>query len=311
MDNKQIHAMIAHAFCKGDADIKSLIFQIARTEEFIHQTDRVAQAFFELQPMFEYNAINNDRVSNSFAEQQLPYTIMSVMQEEKLDNLIHKLEEALANNQIANVATSDVMELFEYKMAAMGHAERAAQVSLEAAGKQVAHSKHRLAQMSAESSRLHQMLFHSQQCQEQTTAKLAKVEENMRQTVVRLAKAKTQCTEFENQLKASQAQMQIKNNELRASEEKYQCLVAKNNVALGKIAELEETLADKTQKNTELHKMVKKMEARIVDLDKKVEEKKDCVVKATQKITKLSEVCLNFLFLISMKIRSWYGTRFC
>lgn len=59
------------------------------------------------------------------------------------------------------------MELYEYKLAAMGHAERAAMASVEAASQRCVYLQHRTAQLTAELSRLHQLLFHAQQCQEE------------------------------------------------------------------------------------------------------------------------------------------------
>lgn len=59
------------------------------------------------------------------------------------------------------------MELYEYKLAAMGHAERAAMASVEAASQRCVYLQHRTAQLTAELSRLHQLLFHTQQCHEE------------------------------------------------------------------------------------------------------------------------------------------------
>lgn len=52
------------------------------------------------------------------------------------------------------------------KLAAMRHSERAMQTSLEAANNHATSLQHRLAQVVAESSRLHQLLFDTQQCLE-------------------------------------------------------------------------------------------------------------------------------------------------
>lgn len=59
------------------------------------------------------------------------------------------------------------MELYEYKLATMNHAERAAIASVEAASQQCTHLQHRTAQLTAELSRLHQLLLHTQQCHEE------------------------------------------------------------------------------------------------------------------------------------------------
>lgn len=71
------------------------------------------------------------------------------------------------------------MELYEYKMASMAHAERAAQVSLDAANQLVTHLQHRVAQMKAEVSRLHQLLFHTQQCHEESQRQLQTANETI------------------------------------------------------------------------------------------------------------------------------------
>lgn len=59
------------------------------------------------------------------------------------------------------------MELYEYKLAAMAHAEKAAMISIEAASQRCVFLQHRTAQLTAELSRLHQLLFHTQQCYEE------------------------------------------------------------------------------------------------------------------------------------------------
>lgn len=52
----------------------------------------------------------------------------------------------------------------------MRHSERVMQLSLEAANNHSTSLQHRLAQLVAESSRLHQLLFDTQQCLEGTRA---------------------------------------------------------------------------------------------------------------------------------------------
>lgn len=59
------------------------------------------------------------------------------------------------------------MELYEYKLSAMGHAERAAMASVEAASERCTHLQHQTAQLTAELNRLHQLLFRTQQCHEE------------------------------------------------------------------------------------------------------------------------------------------------
>lgn len=81
----------------------------------------------------------------------------------------------------------------------MRHAERAMQSSLEAANNHGTSLQHRLAQVVAESSRLHQMLFDTQQCLEEVkstlTVKLAEAEEQNKKVVA----IKTQVSTFHSE----------------------------------------------------------------------------------------------------------------
>ena len=133
----------------------------------------------------------------------------SFYQETRLDAFLTKLEDALSEKQIGDITTSAVMELYDYKvlyffkfpifsfilsiitkrfvffmqLEAMRRAERATQASLEAANNHVTSLQHRLAQVVAESSRLHQLLFHSQQCLEGLTNDKLVVTKAMSKTI--------------------------------------------------------------------------------------------------------------------------------
>lgn len=68
----------------------------------------------------------------------------------------------------ASIATSQVMELYEYKLATLGYAEKSALNSIEAATERCAQLQHRLAQITAQQNKLQQLLFHKEHCLEQT-----------------------------------------------------------------------------------------------------------------------------------------------
>lgn len=70
------------------------------------------------------------------------------------------------------------MELYEYKLAAMGHAERAAMASVDAASQRCVYLQHRTAQLTDELSRLHQLLFRTQQCHEEAVKNQNMLTEN-------------------------------------------------------------------------------------------------------------------------------------
>ena len=56
-----------------------------------------------------------------------------------------------------------VVELYQHKLSSMNYTERALQKNLEAATLHVTHLTHRLAQMTAEMTRLHQLLYANSQ----------------------------------------------------------------------------------------------------------------------------------------------------
>lgn len=142
--------------------------------------------------------------------------LLSFNQESRLDTFLAKLEEAYNNNRIADITTSAVMELYDYKvpifywahvlsivinfffflfvtkLAAIRHAERATQASLEAADNHATSLQHRLAQVGAESSRLHQLLFHNQQCLEGVRVENATLSATLQNKVEKL-QVKNEC----------------------------------------------------------------------------------------------------------------------
>ena len=72
--------------------------------------------------------INRGVGSNCMSHLQEMTPLFTLAQEGQLDNFIAKLQEALQNNQICDISTSAVMELYEYKLAAMGRSESVLQV---------------------------------------------------------------------------------------------------------------------------------------------------------------------------------------
>lgn len=71
----------------------------------------------------------------------------------------------------------------------MKHSERAMQSSLEAANNHATSLQHRLAQVVAESSRLHQLLFDTQQCLEGTRAEKSTLMEKLNEMEEKSKKA--------------------------------------------------------------------------------------------------------------------------
>ncbi|EFN73679.1 Protein KIAA1524-like protein [Camponotus floridanus] len=171
LSRKQIQMILALALFTGDEEVKQKVLQLTSSTGFPQECiSAVAVCMKELEPLMLIQSNNN--VLEVTNKSSLNYTgnelapLFSVTQEERLDACLAKLKSAFESNQINDIATSAVMELYEYKLAAMRHSERAMQSSLEAANNHGTSLQHRLAQVVAESSRLHQLLFDTQQCLE-------------------------------------------------------------------------------------------------------------------------------------------------
>lgn len=83
----------------------------------------------------------------------------------------------------------------------MRHAERATQASLEAANSHAISLQHRFAQVIAESSRLHQLLFYTQQCLEGNQAEKAALVTKLREVELQTSRTHTTQVQVINSVK--------------------------------------------------------------------------------------------------------------
>lgn len=168
------------------------------------------------------------------------------------------------------------MELYEFKLAAMGHAERAAMASVEAASQRCVCLQHRTAQLTAELSRLHQLLFHTQQCLEEAVKKKDSLVDNNRELECRLDTER-------GKLKVCASQLKIKEGALaeaqRALEETRRGLE-------------EETAARRTleEKYGELKRVLEKLEENLIRKEKFAERKVEELTRANSAVESLTAV---------------------
>ena len=78
--------------------------------------------------------------------------------EENVTNLISRLNGSIDKTELRNIPLTDVMELYEYKLAAMAHHEESLQEALNAADQQIRKTKQISMQSRAESDRLRGLL---------------------------------------------------------------------------------------------------------------------------------------------------------
>lgn len=156
---RPIYAILAQGLFDGNENVKLLILEMTHSKLFSMQQLSMALTEFQVVARIKEPTTRNDQD----ASHNLFYPILSITQSEKLEELITKLSDACTQNNFSNIPISDVVELFEYKIASLSHAELIAMNSAEAASRRCTHLQHRMAQFIAELTRLNQVICHKQQ----------------------------------------------------------------------------------------------------------------------------------------------------
>ncbi|KAF5306252.1 hypothetical protein FQA39_LY08950 [Lamprigera yunnana] len=267
MQHKQIHMILAQALYGGSKETKVLIMKMSSDEYF--PIIQVSTVMSELQPLMQ-TASTTSNNGNQYAVDNLCFPMMSVTQIERLDEIMNKLKEAYEQSNLVNVSTSDVMELYEYKLATMSHAERAAIASVEAASLRCTHLQHRTAQLTAELSRLHQLLLHTQQCHEDALKTKESVLSKNKQLQEWLDTEKSRYTS------------QLAHRE-KTIHEKTQLLEE----VTKQLKETEKEKNSLEEKYNELKRVVVKLEENLVKKEKLIEKKEDMLLRANSNIDSL------------------------
>ncbi|KAK5641431.1 hypothetical protein RI129_009978 [Pyrocoelia pectoralis] len=265
MQQRQVHRVLAQAFYNGMKETKTLIMSISSCEHF--PIDQVAEAMCELQPLTQLEPTNNivtKPISDNFS-----FPMMSVTQSERLDDLMHKIKAAYDQN-LLGISTADVMELYEYKIASLNHAERAAAASVEAASMHCTHLQHRIAQLTAELSRLRQLWLHSQQCCEE------------------IEKAKDAILTKNTQLREwSDAEKSRYNSQLSAKEKVLKEKMQQLEDTMKQLKHVEEEKKSLEEKQADLKQIVTKLEDNLLKKEKLVEKKEEQILRTNANVDHL------------------------
>ncbi|GJQ81759.1 hypothetical protein Trydic_g306 [Trypoxylus dichotomus] len=265
IQQKQIHMVLAQGFYGGTAHIRSFILGLASSRNF--PKDSIAAAMVEIQPVIQ---LETKPESNHHHTDSFYIPTMSVAQSEKLEEVLSKLREAVNQNNLLNSATSDVMELYEYKLASMGHAERAAMASVEAASQRCTHLQHRIAQLTAELSRTHQLLFHSQQCQGDLTKDRDSLLERNKELANRLEAEK-------GRSKAVTSQLLIKEKFLQEKEQMVE-------ETSKRLKEIEAVRISLDEQNGVLKSVISKLELNLGKMEKAYKKKDEMLASANANV---------------------------
>ncbi|CAK9795871.1 Protein CIP2A [Anthophora quadrimaculata] len=281
---KQIQMTMAHALLTGDADVKQKVLQLTSTVGFPQEcVSAVAFCMKQWEPLILVQSTSGvvttigSKISMNSNNEMAP--LFSFAQEERLDAFLATLKRAYESNQIGDITTSAVMELYEYKLAAMRHAERAMQSSLEAASNHGTSLQHRLAQVVAESSRLHQLLFDTQQCLEGVkstlTVKLAEAEEQSKKAVAikkqEIEGLKKIVTEKSTDINHLNGMLIKYKHELESSSNRIEALTRKIKELEVECANADTKTTEMVNKNHELSKLLHKMQDQLHKKDQVIE----------------------------------------
>ncbi|XP_051165330.1 protein CIP2A [Leptopilina boulardi] len=290
MRKKQIHMTMAMALFTGDEEVKQKVLQLPATVCFPQEClSTVAHCMGELESLVLVRGGTNKSIEskNKYSGQysgieMMPF--MSLLQEQRLNVCIDKLKDAYDENKINDVTTSAVIELYEYKLAAIRNAERSNQASLEAANNRVTSLQHQLAQVVAESRKLHQLLFRSQQSleglQKEKTIFTTKIQEVEKESKRAYALHSQESESLKKIVFEKSSQITKLDSVVREQKEELSNCKDKIENFMKKIAKLENdyaTVDKKSQelssKNHEMSKLLHKMQEGLAKKEQIIEEK--------------------------------------
>ncbi|KAF7989199.1 hypothetical protein HCN44_007729 [Aphidius gifuensis] len=285
IQNKQIQMIIALAVFWGDAEVKQKALLLMSSVGFPQEcVSAVSKCMVELEPLVLVQT-KTGITSGLTLKQETSFNtsivrLYSLSQEEQLDDILDKLKEAFNENKFTDITTSAIMELYEYKLSAMRQTERLNQANLEAADNHAIGLQHRLTQIVAESSRLHQLLFHNQQSLEglkhekiRLTQKLQKAEIESKK-IHQIQKKEIQGLKkiVEDKSKIIE-QLSKLEKELNAAVDKIKFFEERNtDLEMQKMSLMNEG-RENADKIKELNKLMTKLQDRLAKRDQEIQEK--------------------------------------
>ncbi|XP_063240436.1 uncharacterized protein LOC134541152 [Bacillus rossius redtenbacheri] len=299
LGRRSVQAVLATALYSGPLDVRMKVLALTSTVGFsAERLSLLARSLSDLDPLVLIPAGRGKpaaapREGGGGAGPFDMRPLLSLAQEQRLDGLLAQFKELAEKNQIQDIMTSSVMELYEYKLAAMEHSERVLLSSLEAANEHATQMQHRVAQLAAEISRHHQLLYGSQQCVEGLRAEKAALQERLQQS--QDVADKTQCklieefknrkavvNELNNTIEDLRKAFALKENELQSAKMAIESLHSKENDMKLQYSSLESSHKDVMLKYADLIKLKGKLEERISKRERIIQDR-DSEIAETRK----------------------------
>ncbi|XP_066159271.1 protein CIP2A-like [Euwallacea fornicatus] len=253
IENRKIHIIIAQAISHGPVDVKTSALEISSL-----CPGGISLALGKLQPILPTDK-SFSNPSFSLQQNDMALSIIPVGQNERLQALLENIESLLGKNEVNNLATSELMELYNYRISYLSQAERVALCSLDASTKHCTHLQHRISRLTYENMKL-------QQSELYTVQKLEEVSKKKQEISVDLRDFQNRCDVEKGKNKALHSQ----------------------NIATEKaLTECQERLNNTESKLAKLQLLFDKVKENCKRLEKNEEKKDESIRKANETISDL------------------------
>ncbi|KAJ8965606.1 hypothetical protein NQ317_004365 [Molorchus minor] len=276
MENRKVHMIIAQALYGGTTEVRSLALEICWHPSL--PIGKVATAMGVLQPIFA-NTSQGPHRSPLMTQDVVELPTLSFNQMERLDDTLHQMKTLIKDSNVGNIATHQVMELYEYKLSTLAYAEKSALYSIEAATERCTQLQHRLAQVMAEYNKLHQLLFHTEKCLDQTRKSKEEVQ--------------AMYTQEQNQRLAIKGQNKVLDSQLKNKEKALAECLDELEGCHKNIKDLSETTEKLKEQLSKKEQFVNKLVENGNKLEKHLQKTEDLLKKLTWTIKNLNTQIVN------------------
>uniref|UniRef100_A0A1B6KG02 CIP2A N-terminal domain-containing protein n=1 Tax=Graphocephala atropunctata TaxID=36148 RepID=A0A1B6KG02_9HEMI len=282
LHKKQILQALAVALFSGPYQVKKQILFLAGTPSFSKDClMMLSRCLTDLNQLFQFPLATTNPSSEkdtSFSQPQLDFSSsFTRTQKEGLDSLIEKLNDLYKKNKIENSA---VVELYQYKLADTRRAERALQASLAAADHHHTQLSHRVAHLTAETTRLHQLLYAGHQTQQISQLELTE----LRQL---LGVAQESANKSHIKFKQLKQDVHSKSMIIKDQSDEISRMKQKIEEQARKCEELTQRTTSLMEEREDQNITIQKMEEKIGNLQETVEEHIKCIQKLETEKTDL------------------------
>ncbi|XP_030745235.1 uncharacterized protein LOC115874273 isoform X2 [Sitophilus oryzae] len=260
LSNKQIHVILAKAICEGPSDVKKLALDLTNRS----CADGVSMAISDIQS----SVLNHDdgySNSHNSSPYESAFSLVSVSEIGRLNNVLEKVENLTKGNDVNNLVTSNLMELYNYKISYLAQAERAALASVEATTRHCSHLQHRISRLTIEQNQLQQSLYHTMQKLEESINKQNQLRKDRNDLTNSLDSEKNKTKDYHSALALKEKEIKDLETSLSEVRNKLAETTKAKNSAEEQHMQLQQVLSKVQENYSRLEKNLKKKEDLLQD----------------------------------------------